>query len=72
MPNVFNYISKTETDLSFPETPFFLYKLTTNNGKDTDWENSIYMNMSFTNITVKNWNFDTVTTETGIMLVESI
>jgi hypothetical protein len=59
--------------LEFPETPFFLYKLN-ELGSDnlTDWINSVYMNISVTNITIKNWKYDVQSTETGIMLVESI
>lgn len=59
--------------MEFPETPFFLYKLN-QPGSDnlTDWINSVYMNISLTNITIKNWKYDVQSTETGIMLVESI
>jgi hypothetical protein len=59
--------------LEFPETPFFLYKLTQQGTKNlTDWVNSVYMNISVTNITINNWKYDNVSPETGIMLVESI
>ncbi len=59
--------------MEFPETPFFLYKLNLPGKKGlTDWINSVYMNISVTDININNWKYDNVSTETGIMLVESI
>ena len=71
IPSVFSYIAQNDKNLEFPETPFFLYKLLKEDNS-TDWVNSIYTNISVTDINILNWRYDNKSTETGIMLVESI
>lgn len=71
IPNVFQFIMNNSRSMSFPEAPFFLYKLDTPEGK-VDWQNSIYMNMSVTDLNITYWNYESSVAETGIMLVESI
>ena len=70
-PNLFEYIMKNQRDLSFPQAPFFLYKIL-DDQKETDWDKSIYFNMSISEFNILNWGYNTGASETGIMLVESI
>jgi hypothetical protein len=70
-PKLFEYIMKNERNLSFPETPFFLYKILDSERK-TDWEKSIYFNMSVSEFNILDLGYNTGASETGIMLVESI
>jgi len=62
---------KNERNLTFPEAPFFLYKIL-DDEKKTDWEKSIYFNMSISDFNILDWGYNTCGAETGIMLVESI
>lgn len=71
IPNVFNYIMNHSRSMSFPEAPFFLYKLETPDN-NTDWERSIYLNFSVTDLNITDWSYESSAAETGIMLVESI
>lgn len=71
---MFNYIIKYERNLSFPEVPFFLYKLPNNSSEPTDWTHSLYFTIKVDGLNITNcsYNTDTQSAETGIMLVESI
>jgi len=44
----------------------------THDDNTTDWESSIYLNISISDINIRDWYYDNETPETGIMLVESI
>jgi hypothetical protein len=78
IPNVFNYIMNNSRNLNFSAAPFYLYKLyevdplTGEKTNRTDWDKSIYLNMSLTNMNVTEWSYERNAAETGIMLVESI
>jgi hypothetical protein len=74
IPLLFNYMMTNERQLTFPNSTFFFYKLPRDPTQETDWVGSIYFTFQVVNVNITDLRYQggSSTSETGIMLVESI